>query len=213
MRRPRLALVALLAATTAPACKAKDPAISGPFGDDFERGDLGPGWNNTGAEYRIAGGKLTVKGAYNHPLWLRKKLPRDAVIDLDVMSRSPSGDIKIQAWGDGQSFDPDKGSNDSVTGYAFIFGGWNNSQNFICRLGEHDDERKVGRADVHVEPGRTYHWTVTRRGGAIDWRLDGQPFLGWTDPAPLEGAGHEYLAFDDWESDVSFDNLKIRPAP
>ena len=29
----------------------------------------------------------------------------------------------------------------------------------------------------------------------------------------LAGGGHEYLAFDDWESDVTFDNLRIRPAP
>ena len=43
--------------------------------------------------------------------------------------------------------------------------------------------------------------------------IDGQPFLAWTDPEPLAGPGHEYLAINDWESDVTFDNLPIRPPP
>ena len=51
-----------------------------------------------------------------------------------------------------------------------------------------------------------------KQGGAIDWSVDGAPFLSWTDPAPLAGAGHEHLAFNDWEADVSFDNLAVRPA-
>ena len=42
---------------------------------------------------------------------------------------------------------------------------------------------------------------------------DGRPFLAWTDPEPLAGAGHEYLAFDDWEAPLTFDDLRIRPAP
>ena len=44
-------------------------------------------------------------------------------------------------------------------------------------------------------------------------QLDGRPFLSWTDPQPLAGAGHEYLGVNDWESPVSFDNLAIRPSP
>jgi hypothetical protein len=194
------------------ACRAKDPPITAPFRDDFERAELGPGWNATGPEYRIAGGKLAVAGAYNHPAWLRRKLPRDAVIELDVLSRSPAGDLKIELYGDGESFDPDKGGYVS-TGYVLIFGGWHNSLSVICRNDEHDAGRKVERRDVRVEPGRSYHFTVARRGGTIDWKLDRQPFLSWTDPVPLEGSGHEYLAVNDWEADVSFDNLDIRPAP
>jgi hypothetical protein len=196
-------------------CRAKDPPItaSAPFRDDFERAELGPTWNATAADaYRVAGGKLSVANAYNHPAWLRRKLPADAVIELDATSRSPAGDLKIELYGDGESFDPDKGSYVS-TGYVLIFGGWHNSLSVICRNNEHDDGRKAQRSDVRVEPGRSYHWKVTRRAGTIDWAVDGRPFLTWTDPAPLGGAGHEYLAVNDWESDVSFDNLEIRAAP
>jgi hypothetical protein len=60
--------------------------------------------------------------------------------------------------------------------------------------------------------GRNYHFTITRQGGLVDWKLDGAPFLTWTDPAPLSGPGHEFFALNDWEADVYFDNLRIRPA-
>jgi len=207
-----LCLAAVAAGVPGLGCRAKEPAItaSAPFRDDFERAELGAAWNATGPEYRVSAGKLTVSRAYNHPVWLRRKLPRDAVIEFDALSRSPVGDLKIELYGDGESFDPDKGSYVS-TGYVLIFGGWHNSLSVICRNNEHDDGRKAERRDVRVEPGRSYHWTITRRGGSIDWKLDGQPFLSWSDPAPLEGAGHEYLAVNDWESDVSFDNLTVRP--
>jgi hypothetical protein len=128
------------------------------------------------------------------------------------MSKSQAGDIKIELWGDGESFATEKGAYTS-TGYVFIFGGWHNSLSVLCRMQEHDQGRKAERADVRVQPGRTYHWTVTRRGGTIDWKIDGQPFLSWTDPEPLAGTGHEYLGINDWEAAVTFDNLSIRPAP
>ena len=57
-----------------------------------------------------------------------------------------------------------------------------------------------------------YHFTIIRKGGTIEWKLNGQPYLKWTDPEPLAGSGHEFFAINDWEADVSFDNLAIRPA-
>jgi hypothetical protein len=201
-----------LAAVGVVACKEKTPSIDAPIVADFERSGLGGDWNATSPEYRITAGKLEVSRAYNHPAWLRRRLPHDVVVDVDATSSSPAGDIKLELFGDGESFDPDKGSYVS-TGYVFIFGGWHNSLSVICRQNEHDDGRKAERRDVRVELGRTYHFTITRRGGTLDWAIDGRPFLAWTDPSPLSGAGHEYLAVNDWEAAVTFDNLAIRPAP
>jgi hypothetical protein len=193
-------------------CRVKNPAIDAPFRDDFERGELGADWHATSPEYRIANGQLSIANAFNHPAWLRRRLPADAVIEVDVTSNSAAGDIKLELYGDGESFDPDKGSYVS-SGYVFIFGGWNNSLSVICRNNEHDEGRKAARADLHVEPGRRYHFAIVRRAGALDWSIDGKPFLAWTDPAPLAGAGHEYLAVNDWQAALTFDNLQIRPAP
>jgi hypothetical protein len=193
-------------------CHGKAPAVDAPFTDDFERAELGSDWNATSPAYHIAGGALAISNGYNHPAWLRRRLPADAVIDVDVMSKSPAGDIKVELYGDGASFDPDKGSYDS-TGYVLIFGGWHNSLSVICRLEEHGAGRKAERDDVKVEPGQHYHFTITRKNGAIDWAIDGRPFLAWTDPDPLGGPTHEYFAVNDWEADVTFDNLHIRRAP
>jgi hypothetical protein len=211
---PPLASLLLLGliAGAASGCRAKDPAIKEPFIDTFDRAELGATWNATSPEYHTADGRLVVSRAFNHPAWLRKKLPRDVVIELDATAKADVGDLKIEIFGDGESFDPDKGAYTS-TGYGLIFGGWNNSLSVIARMNEHDEGRKAERNDIRVRRGRTYHWTVTRRGGTIDWKIDGQPFLQWTDPEPLAGPGHEYLAVNNWESEVTFDNLAIKPAP
>jgi hypothetical protein len=200
----------LLGALGAGACRTKDPGITEPFVDAFDRAELGPTWNTTGADYRITDGRLTIARAYNHPAWLRRKLPADVVIEVDAMSKSPAGDLKMELFGDGESFDADKGSYVS-SGYVMILGGWNNSLSVICRNNEHDEGRKTERRDFRVEPGRSYHWTITRRGGQLDWKIDGRPFLAWSDPTPLSGPGHEYLAVNNWESDVTFDNLAVTP--
>jgi hypothetical protein len=198
------------------ACKARVAEIKAPFADDFERVDPGPDWRDTGGGYRIKEGKLNVMGAHNHPLWLRRKLPANVVVDFDAMSKGPSGDLKVELYADGESFDPDKGRYDP-SGYIFILGGWNNSTSVIGRLGEHDDAVKAERRRVPgdlppVVPGRTYHFTITRKGGQLDWKLDGAPFLSWNDPSPLHGGGHEFFGVNNWEADVYFDNLRVRPA-
>lgn len=196
------------------ACKPRVPVIDAPFSDSFERVDLGGDWLDTGHSATIKDGKIAVVRAYNHPVWLRRKLPRNVQIDFDAVSRSPAGDLKVELYGDGESFDSDKGRYDP-TSYMLVMGGWHNSKSIISRLGEHDEAVKVARdrqgPEPLVIPGRTYHFTVSRRGGLIDWKVDGAPYLSWDDPQPLAGSGHEFFAINDWEADVSFDNLAIRP--
>ncbi len=193
-------------------CKAKTPAITGPFADTFDRAELGATWLDTGARFAVKEGKLNGSGARNHPVWLRQRLPRDVVVEIDAMSKSPDGDLKVELFGDGESFDPD-GNDYTSTGYVFIFGGWHNTLSVIARNYEHDDGVKAQRNDVKVEPGRTYRWTITRKGNHIDWKIDGKDFLSFTDPSPLEGPKHEFFAVNNWDADVYFDNLRIRPAP
>jgi hypothetical protein len=196
------------------ACRPRLPVIDAPFTDNFDRAELGADWLDTSHVAKIKDGKLNLVKAYNHPVWLRRKLPRNVQIDFDAVSHSPAGDLKVELFGDGESFDPDKGRYDP-TSYMIIFGGWTNSRSIISRLGEHDEAVKAAYDRVGAEPlvlpGQTYHFTIRRQGGTIDWKLNGAPYLSWTDPQPLAGAGHEFFAINDWEADVSFDNLTIRP--
>jgi hypothetical protein len=208
----RLLLLAIVFAS-ATGCKQPDPpAITERFVDDFNRDQIGANYLATADVYRIKDGALNVSNGFNHPLWLRKKLPRDAVIELDVMSNSPAGDIKIEAWGDGESFATDKVGAYTSSGYDFIHGGWNNSKSILTRMEEHGHNLNE-RVEPKVVVGKKYHWKIVKKGGHIEWFVDDMstPFLTFDDPKPLEGPGHEYLGFDDWQSDLTFDNLSITP--
>ncbi len=196
----------------ATACKVKEPpAITAPHSDAFERAQLGGDYLATGSGYAIRSGELSAKGAHNHPLWLRRKLPRNVRIDLETWSTEPRGDLKVEVFGDGKSFDPNGGAY-TATGYELIFGGWHNSKSIIARLDEHGNDL-VQRTDVKVIPNQRYHWRIERQGKTLRWFIDDMttPFLVLEDPRPLEGAGHEYFAFNNWETDTWFDNVVITP--
>lgn len=206
----RRALPILLLTVAVGACTPQgDPAI-GPsgFSDDFDRDDLGDDWHNTGGRYRIVEGELNIQGARNRPLWLRRRLPRDVRIEVDVRSESPQGDIKVEVFGDGSS----RATSESytATSYVVIFGGWNNSMNIIARMDEHAEDRAVGPRRP-VERGRTYRLRIERRGDTITAWADDEELATMTDPEPLEGRGHDHFAFNNWEADLYFDNLRIEP--
>jgi hypothetical protein len=59
------------------------------------------------------------------------------------------------------------------------------------------------------QQGRTYRFAVARKEKTFVWYLNDEPFLTMTDTSPLEGNGHEFFAFNNWSSEVFFDDLKI----
>lgn len=186
-----------------------DPAISpSGFQDDFNRQTLGDNWHRTGGNYTLEGGWLHVRGARNHPLWLRRELPRDVRIEFDVKSMSPDGDIKVEVYGDGTSHA--EAESYTATSYVIIFGGWGNSTNAIARMNEHGDDRVDGER-YPVEVGRTYRIRIERRGNTITAWADDHMLATMEDDSPLFGNGHDHFAFNNWESDLYFDNLSITP--
>jgi hypothetical protein len=193
-------------------CTVKDPPpVEGKWVEDFERTEIGANYRPTADNYSISNGSLSAKGAFNHPLWLRKKLPANAVIELDCWSNSADGDIKVELYGDGSSYAKDKGQYTS-TGYVAVFGGWNNSKSILAKGNEHGKEI-ASRTQPKVEVGKHYHWKLVRQGGKLDWFIDDmeQPFLSLEDPAPLSGSGHAYFGINNWQSDSWFDNVTITP--
>jgi len=205
----RILLVSLLLLA---GCKVKDPPpIKEKWTDHFERSSPGPNYYASGEGYDVRDGALSAKGAHNHPLWLRAKLPREVRIEFDAWSTEPRGDLKVEVFGDGHSYDPDGGGY-LATGYELIFGGWHNSKSIIARLDEHAGDVK-SRTDVKVVPGQRYRWKIERQGKWLRWWIDDltKPFLELEDQRPLDGAGHEYFGFNNWETDTWFDNLVITP--
>ncbi len=193
-------------------CTIKDPPpVTEPWTDDFDRSDIGKNYKPTSEVYVLTDGVLSAKGAYNHPLWLRKKLPDNVVIELDVRGESKDGDLKVEIFGDGESHARNKGAYTS-SGYVLCMGGWNNTKSFIARGSEHGKDIKT-RTQPKVIAGHQYHWKIVRNGGHIDWYVDDMdtPFLSYDDPAPYRGSGHEYFGFNNWQSDAYYDNLTIAP--
>lgn len=193
------------------ACKVRELLpITDRWDHNFDSGLSGQ-FHATGDGYRVEQGALSAKGAHNHPLWLRRRLPRDVRIELDAWSADPRGDIKVEVFGDGRSYDPD-GNRYTATGYELIFGGWSNSLSILARLDEHGNDM-VRRTDPKVVPGQRYHWRIERQRNVVTWYVDDMsaPFLRYEDARPLEGAGHEYFGFNNWEADTWFDNLVITP--
>jgi hypothetical protein len=185
-----------------------DPSMGDGLHDDFDRSDLGSLWRNTGGNYALVDGRLHVKAARNKPLWLRRTLPRDVLIEFDVRSDSPEGDIKVEVYGDGVS-KAEKASY-TATSYVVIFGGWSNSKNINARLDEHGQDRAVGPKRP-VEKGRTYHMKIQRKGDTISAWADGELLASFVDEDPLYGPGHDHFAINNWQSELWFDNLKITP--
>jgi len=172
-----------------------------PFHDDFSRKELGENYFATGGQWRILNDRLYSPGVKNNPLWLRAKLPRDVVVEVDVMSDSTAGDVKCEIFGNGR---------DHSSGYVMVFGGWNNTISALARLDEHGLDRKH-REDKKVEKGRWYHWKIVREGRALSWYIDNELFLQYDDPQPLEGPDHDRFGMGTWQTDAYFDNLTVQP--
>jgi hypothetical protein len=185
-----------------------DPGIGSAFTDDFNRSQLGSAYKKTGGNWRIEDGELHVKGAKNHPLWLLRTLPREVRVEFDVRSESAEGDIKVEIFGDGASHAKD--DTYTATSYVIIFGGWNNSRNVLARMDEHGDDRVVGKPRK-VDVGKTYRFRIERIGGILTVWVDDDILLEMVDSQPLGGRGHEHFGFNNWQSDLWFDNLKVTP--
>lgn len=204
-------------ATPGPA--TPDPVLSKPFVDRFERSELGADWRATSSAWRIEEGQLCGRGARNHPVWLARRLPVNARIEFDALSRSPDGDIKAEYWGDGRSAASGVSYQDA-TSYLTILGGWKNRYHVLARLDEHAKDRlqlvvEAGGDDLRARPvvkNQLYHFKVERRDGRrIRWFIDDLELHSLMDDDPLSGPGHEHFGFNDWEVEVCFDNLKITP--
>jgi len=58
----------------------------------------------------------------------------------------------------------------------------------------------------HCEAGRTYHVTITKRGGELTYAVDGTVYMKQTDPQPLGGG---LLGLRTFRTDLWWDNIKV----
>jgi|GEM_PF-775953 len=176
------------------------------FSDDFNRAQLGDNWRIGGkGRYSIKDGKLYSDFGHNENVHLIKPLPRDARIELEIMSETSRIDAKISLYDDGKEHE---------SGYVILAGGWHNRSDLILRGREHDHET-VTRQRVPFEPtgrwvaGKTYKWTIIRKGSKLSWYVDNKKYLEYDDPEPLWSPVNKYLSISNWESKVHIDNIEV----
>jgi hypothetical protein len=178
-------------------------SLDGPYVDDFDDRDLGDRYFVQGGSWRVVDGTLTTLGDRNLPLWLDVSLPRNVRVEVDATSSSAAVDIKVELFGDGVRHQ---------SGYVAVVGGWNNTLSGIARRDEHEKKRVMNRTR-HVQ-GQSYHLVVQRVDGkTIELFVDGARVASYVDPEPLFGPGHDRFAFSGWESEVTFDHLRITALP
>jgi len=209
---------------TLPASPKSPPAdtlLTQPYSEHFEASTLGSDWQATTAVWRVESGRLCGQKAHNHPLWLRRRIPKNARISFIAQSDSPEGDLKVEVWGDGKS-NATAVSYTDATSYLFILGGWRNQFNVLARLDEHGADRLERRLnpsaadarDRPVVPGTRYRFEIERTDGkTVRWLVNGAEMAKLSDTAPLAGAGHDHLGFNNWEVHACFDDLMIVPLP
>lgn len=175
--------------------------------DDFDDKDHGEALaaraHVQGGSWRVVDGKLSTLGDHNLPLWLDAPLSQNTRIEFTSTSTSAAVDMKVEVFGDGIRHE---------SGYIVIVGGWNNTLTGIARLDEHEKARQVRR--TRYEVGRTYRWKIERTDGrTLSLYVDDELQARYQDADPLWGPRNNRFAFSGWESEVTFDNLRITPLP
>ena len=149
--------------------------------ENFNANALSSDWRPTSPAWRIENGRLCAQGAHNHPVWLQRKLPKNASITFTAESDSPQGDLKVEVWGDGHS-EATAISYTNATSYLFILGGWKNQFHVLARIDEHAHDRIERRVmlnstdprDRPVLPGVKYRFGIERSDGrTVRWSVNG----------------------------------------
>jgi hypothetical protein len=165
------------------------------FSDDFGRDKVGDKWLDRAGKWEIKDGWLHGRLIKNDGLWLNVPLPERVRVEFDAKAGSDEGDVKFEIFNTDQAHQ---------TGYICILGGWKNTVSIIARLNEHGEDRL--ESGLHAEKDRVYHFAAVRTGSELRWYVDGKLVLQWNDEDPIRGP---YFGFNDWASEVWFDNLKI----
>lgn len=206
-----------------PPCDSnKDPALTAPFTDNFDRSELGDDWRSTSyGAYFLRNNKLCIAKPRNHPLWLKRRLPNNVRIELDAIPTSANADIKTEVFGDGCAFDTE-GKDYTATAYVFVLGAHANSEHWLARLYEHGPDAKKTNllagapsiASGKLIAQTNYHLVIERSDAkTISMKVDGTLIHEMVDPEPLAGVGHDHFAINGWDAPSCFDNLVITPLP
>jgi hypothetical protein len=220
-----LVVLSMLAACTS------EPTVELPYREDFSA-PLGKVWSSAGGGWKVVDGRLFNDGAHNVPLWLDAALSPDIHVSFDVESKR-GGDFKFEIFGDGKHHESGyviifAGWNNSrsvigrLAEHGEKFDGVR-TPGKTAQIKEevaadpeaarerYRDRREIVQRSARLQPERVYRVLLERRGHDMWVFLDDDQHMHYYDPSPLSGRGHDRFAFNNWASEVYFDNLIIKP--
>jgi hypothetical protein len=207
----------------APPCDAnQDPVLAAPFTDNFERGELGNDWRSTSyGAYFLKSGRLCISKPRNHPLWLRRRLPKNVKVEFEAIPATNNADVKVELFGDGCAFDTD-GRDYTATAYVAVLGAHNNSEHWLTRMYEHGADAKKtpllagapSIASSKLIAQTTYRVELARVDGkTVTFKVNDTLIHDFVDNEPLQGPGHDHFGFNGWDAPSCFDKVVVTPLP
>lgn len=187
-----LALAAAVAAVLAVPCQLSRAAAAEDvlFEDSFD-GDLSQ-WTIIGGDWLIKEGRLEGSGAGFPQLQTKQQFTGNLIIEFTAATVPPSNhDIQCVLF---------------TNGYIFVLGANRNTGSMITRRGP----PVAWTSRMTIEPGRTYAVKIIRRGGVLEFIVDGKLVLTWTDEHPFNSGP---IALRTWASKIAIDNLRVRRFP
>jgi len=219
----------LLGLVTAAGCTQK-PTTTIPYSQDFSVA-LGSEWFSMGGGWQVVDGRLYNDGAHNVPLWLDAALPAEVRISFTAESKSEAVDMKVELFGDGRNHESGyiiilAGWNNSRSIIARLaeHGERHNpprtpatTESLRRELAadpraarvQYADRREITQRSAQMAPNTVYRLRVERQDHELKFFVNDELHLEYFDPSPLSGEGHDRFAFNNWASQVYFDDLKI----
>ena len=160
-------------------------------------------WSIQGGNWDVKNGKaFSTKGLNRNMVLNGVELPKNAVVEMDIVSQTDFVDAKFNLYGDGKI-------HDHGDGYSFIMGGWKGKISVISKLHEHEKNR-IEERSTRWEANKLYRVKVIKIDSRIYWYINDKLFLARMDKNVLKPTeGFKYLSLANWKSNLSFDNIRI----
>ena len=159
-------------------------------------------WKVIVGDAKIADGKLVLtadEGTDAQIVLTEPKFPGSVRLEVDGCLEGPTTcDLSPYLNGDDSGYE---------SGYLLQFGGSENIDNRLRRLGEIVDA-KVDNT-VFVKAGKKHHVVAENDGGKLRLIVDGKELLSYTDSEPLKGAGNDQIGFYTWGCSLKIEKITI----
>ncbi|NCC49668.1 MAG: hypothetical protein EOM20_00495 [Spartobacteria bacterium] len=170
--------------------------------EDFSNPETLRRWDIIGGEYNLVDNELYMYGGEPQMLMFKADIAGDVRIEFDCHQEG----VYLNTIGCFLSAVPPDGGRPLPTGgYAFIYGGYDNSLNVLMR----GDQKIWSRSASPLQRGEMYHVVVERVGCRLRMEVNDEEIFSLVDADALSGADRTAVGVFGWLADTYYDRIKI----